>query len=72
MSTNPSIEDLVQAAHQQMRLGRLDDAAQLWKKVRAIVPDHPQALFHLGRYLLFRKDPRAAIELLQRAATITP
>ena len=63
---------LVLAAFSSMRERRLDEAAQTWKQVLELVPDHPQALFHLGQHLLYCKDPLGARVLLERAALADP
>lgn len=55
-----------------MRAGRADDAARLWEQVLALVPDHPQALFHLGQHALFRGDCAGARTLLARAHRAAP
>ena len=54
-----------------MAAGRLDDAAGLWQRVLDTSPDHPAALLHLGQHALYRKDPRKALALLERAGTIS-
>src|SRR4249920_3355978 len=66
------INGLVQAALQHMRERRLDEAAQVWNQVLLLAPEHPQALFHLGQHLLYRKDPLGARKLLERAAVADP
>ena len=55
-----------------MRERRLDEAAQTWSQVLQLAPEHPQALFHLGQHLLYRKDPLGARRLLERAALADP
>jgi aspartate beta-hydroxylase len=69
---NPRVLDLARSAHEAMRAGRMDEAARIWEQVRALTPDHPQALYHLGRYHLFRKEPQRARELLEQAASADP
>lgn len=51
---------------------RLDEAAGLWGDVLRLIPEHPQALFHLGQHALYRKDLGGARALLQRAASADP
>ena len=63
---------LVQTALVQMRERQLDEAAQTWNQVLLLAPEHPQALFHLGQHLLYRKDPAGARRLLERAARAEP
>lgn len=55
-----------------MRERRLDKSAQAWSQVLQLAPEHPQALFHLGQHLLYRKDPLGARRLLERAALVDP
>ncbi|MBV9991928.1 MAG: aspartyl/asparaginyl beta-hydroxylase domain-containing protein [Alphaproteobacteria bacterium] len=63
---------LVQAAHLRMRERRLDEAAQSWREVLALKPDHPQALLHLGQHSLFRKDLGEAGRFFALAETADP
>jgi aspartate beta-hydroxylase len=72
MPPNPRLEELVRAAQQKMSLGQLDDAAELWKRVREVAPDHPEALLRLGQHFLYRKDINTALELLKRASVAMP
>lgn len=63
---------LAQTAQQLLAEGRLDEAARAWEQVLAAAPEHPQALYRLGQYRYFRKDPRGARLLLQRAEQVDP
>ena len=74
MSGVPSgnIRPILESAQNAMRQGRLDEASQLWERVLASAPQHPQALFHLGQHALMRKDVARARELLERAARAAP
>ena len=67
-----NIRPILEAAQDAMRLGRMDDAAQLWERVLAAAPQHPQALFHLGQHALMRKEVARARDLLERAARAAP
>ena len=69
---NSRVNQLVQSAHDMMRAGRMEEAMRIWEQVRVLAPDHPQALFHLGRYMLFRKEPARAQKLLEQAANADP
>lgn len=69
---NPQVLQLAGMAMQAMQTGRLDDAARLWGQVRAIAPNHPQALLHLGQHQLHRGDPGGARALLEQAAMADP
>lgn len=56
-----------------MHAGRAEDAARTWDQVRALAPDHPQALFFLGQHALMRnRNAAVAIEMFQRAAKSDP
>jgi aspartyl/asparaginyl beta-hydroxylase (cupin superfamily) len=72
MALDSRTEQLAQAAMQRTRAGDAAGAEQLWRQVRTTAPDHPMALFYLGRQLLFRKDAQGALEFLKRAAVVTP
>ena len=69
---NPHVSRLVQAAHETMRAGRMGEAMGIWEQVYALAPAHPQALFHLGRYALSRKNPVRARDLFEQAANADP
>jgi hypothetical protein len=45
---------------------------RLWGEVATAVPEHPQALFHLGQHALLRKDHARAQALLERAGRALP
>jgi tetratricopeptide (TPR) repeat protein len=57
-------------AHAQ--LGAVEDAANSWRRVLALVPDSPQALRSLGRIASGRGDHTEAARLLSRAEQIAP
>jgi aspartyl/asparaginyl beta-hydroxylase (cupin superfamily) len=63
---------LVQVAQDAMRAGRMEEAVRNWEEVRAVAPAHPQALFHLGRFALLRKNPARARDLFEQAANADP
>src|SRR5580698_7607126 len=67
-----SLQRLVQLAQDAMRAGRVEEAIRNWEAVRAIAPAHPQALFHLGRHALLRKNPARARNLFEQAASADP
>jgi aspartate beta-hydroxylase len=69
---NARVSDLAIAARQRMRMGQLEQAAQLWRELLGLAPDHPQALFHLGQHALYTRDLTAARNLLERAAAAAP
>ncbi|WP_441820981.1 aspartyl/asparaginyl beta-hydroxylase domain-containing protein [Lysobacter sp. TAB13] len=69
---NEQINQLVQAAGLASRAGRWQEAERLWMQVRAIAPQHPQALYSLGIHALQRGDTGGAVELLQAAHNAAP
>jgi aspartyl/asparaginyl beta-hydroxylase (cupin superfamily) len=72
IGSNPQVAELVRVANQAMQAGRLDDAARSWSQVRALVPNHPQALLHLGQHQLYRGNAAGARTLLEQATTADP
>jgi aspartate beta-hydroxylase len=62
----------VAAAQQRMRTGQLEQAAQCWREVLLLAPEHPQALFHLGQHALYSKDLKTAQAYLERAVASAP
>jgi aspartyl/asparaginyl beta-hydroxylase (cupin superfamily) len=52
--------------------GRWNEAEQLWREVRRLQPNHPQALFSLGFHALQRGELSAADELLRAARSVAP
>lgn len=69
---DPRTNQLVQLARDIMRSGRVPEAMRIWQQVLTIAPAHPQALFHLGAYALYRKEPARAQKLLADAAQADP
>ncbi|MFT4197492.1 MAG: aspartyl/asparaginyl beta-hydroxylase domain-containing protein [Pseudoxanthomonas sp.] len=63
---------LAEAAASAAAAGRWQEAERLWTQVRALAPDHPQALYSLGVHAFQRGDPRAALALLQAARAAAP
>ena len=72
MPDNARVRATSDAALEAMRAGRMEDAARLWEQVLAALPEHSQALFHLGQHALMRKDTAHARVLLERAAREAP
>ncbi len=66
------VKALADDAQEAMRVGRPDDAAQMWEQVLSAVPAHAQALFHLGQHALLRHDTTRARDLLERAGRAAP
>ncbi len=71
-SSDPRVVSLAQSARVAVEGGRLDEGARLWGQVLTLAPDNPEALFNLGQYALFRRDAKAAREMLARALALAP
>lgn len=69
---DPRVSGLAQSARMALESGRVDESARLWGQVLAIAPDHPEALFNLGQHALYRKDAKAAVQMLERAQQLAP
>jgi aspartate beta-hydroxylase len=69
---NPPINALVQAAGAAASQGRWQEAEQLWQRVRAIDPNHPQALYSLGVHAYRRGALIEALQTLQAAHNVAP
>ncbi len=68
----PSLQSLVQAAGVAVQQGRWHEAEQLWTQVRALDPQHPQALYSLGVHAFRRGDLAGALQILQEAHRAAP
>lgn len=66
------INALVEAATIAVNQGRWNEAEQLWKRVLALDPKHPQALFSLGVHAFKRGQLTEALQALQAAHTVAP
>jgi aspartyl/asparaginyl beta-hydroxylase (cupin superfamily) len=66
------LERLVRAAGEAVNAGRWADAEALWRKVHALDPNNPAALFSLGVHALRARDPHGAVKLLTRAREAAP
>jgi aspartyl/asparaginyl beta-hydroxylase (cupin superfamily) len=71
-SSDPRVVSLTHSARIAVEGGRLDEGVRLWGQVLALAPDHPEALYNLGQHALYRKDARAAREMLERASALAP
>lgn len=69
---NDTLKSLVQAAGTAAGQGRWHDAEQLWKQVRALDPQHPQALYSLGVHAYQRGQLVEALETLKAAHAVAP
>jgi aspartate beta-hydroxylase len=66
------IDALVAAATTAVNQGRWGDAEQLWNRVLALDPKHPQALFTLGVHAFKRGQLAEALRTLQAAHAVAP
>lgn len=66
------IQALVQAAGAAAQQGRWAEAEQLWRRVLAVDPRHPQALYSLGVHAFKRGQLKEAQGLLQSAHAAAP
>lgn len=69
---NVSLNSLIDAAGKAAGQGRWNDAEQLWKRVQAIDPKHPQALYSLGVHAFKRGQLAEALQALQAAHAVSP
>lgn len=67
-----TLDPLVRAAGTAANQGRWNEAEQLWKKVLALVPGHPQALYSLGVHAFKRGQLAEALETLRAAHAAAP
>lgn len=66
------IPSLAQAANAAASQGRWNEAEQLWRRVLAVDPRHPQALYSLGVHAFKRGQLAEAHGLLQAANAAAP
>lgn len=69
---NPSLNALVQAAGAAAAQGRWPEAEQLWRRVLAIDPQHPQALYSLGVHAWRRGALAESLDWLTQAQRLQP
>ncbi len=69
---NDHVLQLLQNGFQRHQSGQLKDAANIYRQIIDVDPDHPDANFLLGSLLLQTGDPAQAAELLSRAIAATP
>lgn len=69
---NPAIAAQIQQAVALHQRGDYDQAEALYKKVLAKTPRHFQALYLLGMLELHKKNPAAAVTLIDQALAINP
>lgn len=72
MTNSATIDDLARRAGAAANAGRWQDAERLWGEVRALQPDHPQALYALGVHAMQRRDFAAARDFLEAAVKVSP
>lgn len=66
------INALMESATLAANQGRWDDAEQYWKRVLALNPRHPQALYTLGVHAFKRGQLPEALAALQAAQSVAP
>lgn len=66
------LNTLVQSATLAANEGRWDQAEQFWKRVLALDPKHPQALYTLGVHAFKRGQLTEALQALQAAHAAAP
>src|SRR5687767_7710984 len=66
------IDSAYTLALEHHRAGRLAEAEAIYRQILAQRPDHAKALEMLGVLSLQRDEPRAAVELLERATSLSP
>jgi aspartyl/asparaginyl beta-hydroxylase (cupin superfamily) len=69
---NRRLAQLVLSARSVTKAGRLDEAARAWDDVRALMPDHAEALFFFGQRMFTAGDAQGAAHLLERATHSDP
>jgi tetratricopeptide (TPR) repeat protein len=60
------------AAIASQQAGRLDETERLSRRILAVQPDHPEALFLLAAAVNSQGERQEAVELLTRAIEIAP
>lgn len=70
MPGDAQLQSLFREARELARTGRGQEAARLWHRALTIDPNCGEALLALGQMALARRDPQAALPLLQRAAAL--
>ena len=66
------VAQLAQAAGQAANAGRWQDAERLWREVRKLEPNNPQALFSLAIHALQRGEAETGLQLLLAARAAAP
>jgi predicted O-linked N-acetylglucosamine transferase (SPINDLY family) len=67
-----TLAELLQAAGDQRRAGRLAEAQAVYEEALRLEPDSPVVLNNLGTLLLLRGNPAAAEPLLERSVQLRP
>lgn len=66
------VNQLAQTAINAQRTGDTAGAAKIWSSVLTRAPDHPEALFALGRQAMDARDLPRALDLFRQAAASNP
>lgn len=67
-----TVDEALAVAVSRHREGRFADAAEVYRQILAVVPDHVDALHFLGVAEHQGGQPQAALELLDRALALAP
>jgi aspartate beta-hydroxylase len=71
-STNAGVPAMATQARDFTRIGRAAEAALLWQRILTVEPNHAEALLALAIQALARREPAAALQMLQHATTTAP
>lgn len=67
-----TITQALALAAEHHRAGRLDEAAEIYRRILAVEPRHPDALHLLGVVTAQRGDPAGGAEFIQQAIHLAP
>src|SRR5262249_55650434 len=70
--TQPTAPQLFGEALRHQHLGKLNEAARLYKQVLELAPDHAEASNNLGVVLLAQGKPKEARARFERALALVP
>lgn len=72
MSSAQAVQDFSAQARLAASEGRWPDAEELWREVRRLDPNNPQALFSLGVHEMQKGEDSAAVSYLELACLAAP
>jgi predicted O-linked N-acetylglucosamine transferase (SPINDLY family) len=67
-----TLQQQLESGMSHHRAGRLAEAQEIYRRVLALQPNHPDALHRLGMLMDHTGRPDAAVELIQRAIQLRP